>query len=188
MDVLLVLKTLIGFASAAAAWIGYRKLQAMLAAYRETVGPRPATPSTSLVFRWSGKLRETRFRSLVLRIGNQERRTIILQGAEWSVPRLRLKWTANLGTLHKTQLAQGEGVVLELDPRLALDAVEKTPRMALWHNRVRIICGLRLVLHLQSGELIPMRIPGAMRSFLAIEQGLSTVSRGLVWLHAKARP
>lgn len=188
MEASFVLKLFGTLASAAAAWWGFRRFQLVIAAYRESVGPRAAKPSTKLVFGWVGALREAKSPSLTLRVGNQERRVIILEGAEWSVPHLRLKWNADLGTNSNRQLGEGEGITLELDPRLALEMLQGTPRLRKWHNRLLVICDLRLVLNLQSGESLALRTPGAMRMFLAFEQGLTVPARALVRLHAFARP
>lgn len=189
MDLGFALKLSGTIISALAAWWGFRKFRYVVNAYRETLGPRAAQPFTSLTFSWSGDLDGPRFLSLVFHIANRERKPFVIQRAEWFVPLLRLKWDLDAPCLASTaRVEEGEGVTFELDPAIALAAIEGTRHFKGWLRKILMVCELRLFVHLQTGESIALRIPGYMRAFLAIKYGFSRFSRAMVRIHALVWP
>lgn len=188
MEPVFIIKTISTIVSAIAAWWGFRKLKIMIAAYREAVGPKSAKPHIRLLFSWKGNLENTKLPSLILHIGNQEKRTIFLEKAEWFSSSLRLKWQTEAENLAGAQIIEGQGLKINLNPETALRMLESTHYLATPNRIARMIRGLELTLHLQSGEIISVRTPGAMRVFLAYKHSLSVPLRELVRLHAFLYP
>lgn len=147
------------------------------------------SPFTSFVYRWSGLAGDPSSQELLLRVGNQEPRTIIVSELSWSSRASRVKWAASYEpTTGYSSLRQGEGMVFSLDSSTALEPVEGTSYCNHLVNKIRLVCGLHLVVLLQSGESISLRAPRAYRSFLASTMDLGWVGRFAVLLHGLARP
>jgi hypothetical protein len=189
MDFIHVAK-LIGYVlSALAAWWGFWKFRALLNTYREVLGPRAAEPFATLKYRWSGDLKMPRSHLLILHLGNREKRPIIIHELQWLVPPFRLRWAAETcGSNLKSHIEEGEGTQLEFDPYSTLSMVEDTPHFQGWFKRLIVVCEVRLVIYLQTGEIISKRIPSAMRSLLALQQEFSWFSRCIVRAHAFVWP
>lgn len=189
MDFTFVAK-LIGYVlSALAAWWGFLKFRRLLKTYREVLAPRAAEPFATLRYQWSGELKSPRSHSLILHLGNRERRPVIIHELQWVVPPFRLKWEAEPQNRNFTsRLEEGEGTELEFNPVSALSTIEDTPDFQGWFKRLIVICELRLVVYLQTGELISKRAPSKMRSFLSLRHGFSWFARFLVRVHAFVWP
>lgn len=172
--------------SAIGTLLGIRK---SLTPARSSSSSHAATPFTSLVYRWSGPANAPSSQELVLRVGNQEPRTIILSGISWSSRASRVKWSATYEPASEhSSLQQGQGKTFSLEPNDALEPVEGTRYFNHFINKLRLICGLRLVVFLQSGESIGLRAPRAYRSFLAATVGFGWIGRSAVFLHGFAWP
>lgn len=156
---------------------------------RSSLSSHAASPFTSLVYRWSGPANTPSSQELVLRVGNQEPRTIIVSGISWSSRAPRVKWSATYESASEhSPLQQGQGKAFSLEPNGTLEPVEGTRYCNHFINKLRLICSLRLVVFLQSGELISLRAPRAYRSFLAGTVSFGWVGRSAVFLHGFARP
>lgn len=156
---------------------------------RSTSSSHAANPFTSLVYRWSGPSNSPRNQELVLRVGNQEPRTIIVSNIFWSSRASRVKWSATYEpTSADSALQQGQGKAFSLEPNVTLEPVVDTRYCKHFIDKLRLICGLRLVVFLQSGESIRLRAPRAYRSFLAGTLGFGWVGRSAVFLHGFAWP
>jgi hypothetical protein len=189
MDFIFIAKLLGSVLSALAAWWGFRKFRHVLKTYREVLGPRAAEPFTTLRYRWSGDLKMPRSHSLTLHLGNRERRPVIIYELLWVVPPFRLKWEAEPQNRNFTsRLEEGEGTELEFNPDSALSMIEDTRDFQGWFKRLIVVCELRLVVYLRTGELISKRAPGKMRSLLSLRHGFSWFSRFVVRVHAFVWP
>jgi hypothetical protein len=156
---------------------------------RSASSSHAANPFTSLVYRWSGPANTPSNQELLLRVGNQEPRTIIVSDIFWSSRASRVKWSATYDLASAdSSLQQGQGMVFALEPNGALGPVADTRYCKHFINKLRLICGLRLVVFLQSGESIRLRAPQAYRSFLAGTLGFGWVGRSAVFLHGFAWP
>src|SRR5574337_1679042 len=124
MDFPYIAKLAGSLASALAAWWGFRKFRTLLTAYREALGPQKAQPFVSLRYRWSGELPAPQTHVLILHLGNQEGRPIIIHKLIWSVPRFRLTWPAETrDQAFHPRIETGGGIELEFNPDLALSLI-----------------------------------------------------------------
>jgi len=184
--VALVLQLINSLLSAIGTLLGIGK---SLTPARSSSSSHAASPFTSLVYRWSGPANAPSSQELVLHVGNQEPRTIIVSRISWSSRALRVKWSAAYEPASEhSSLQQGQGKAFSLEPSGALEPVEGARYCKHFINKLRLICGLRLVVFLQSGESIRLRAPRAYRSFLASTVGFGWVGRSAVLLHGFARP
>lgn len=188
MDLIFLAKITASLLSALAAWWGFRKFRAVLALHREAIGPRPAKPFTSLVYSWSGPAAHPKQQELRLQLGNRDNRQVIVKEFTWYSPAFRLKWPALPSNAATIRLQSGEGTEVNFEPLDSLDNVAAGHHFTRLLQRLIIICGLRLVVNLQTGERLVLRAPSALRSFLARKYGFGIAGRGVVWLHHRVWP
>lgn len=181
-----VLKLMSSALSAVNAALGIGK---SLKSKRSESSSHAAVPFTSLVYRWSGLANTPHDQELVLHIGNQEPRTIIVSDIFWASRGSRVKWAAAYeAEAVDSCLQQGQGKAFSLEPCGTLEPVVGTRYCTHFLNKLRLICGLRLVVCLRSGELARLRAPRAYRSFLAHTLGFGWVGRSVVFLHGYVWP
>ena len=184
-----MLQLITSLLSALAEWFGFRKSMANARAAHGRVGASAAAPFTSLVYRWSGPLGKPRSQELILRVGNQESRTIVIDELFWSTPRTRAKWAAAyVSNPEGMTLRQGDGTDFALDPNDTLSAVVGSRYCDGFAQKLSLVCGLRLVVKLRSGESIQLRAPRAYRSFLAGALGFGRFGCSVVRLQSYAWP
>lgn len=189
MDLIDLLKTLATIFSGLATWLGYKKFKSMMSIYRETAGTRLADPFVSLRYRWSGEQPTPLTHVIILHVGNRDRRPIIVKEILWFTPSNRTTWPAEpIDTLVGVKLAVGDGVEFRFDPSNVLENFVGTKLFKGWARRVVMLCELRLVVLLQSGERCTLRAPAALRKHLAAKNNLSAVARCLVGGHAFIYP
>lgn len=187
MDFVFVVKITASLVSALAAWWGFRKFQAVLASHSEVTGPRPAKPFTSLVYIWSGPADQPKSQALRLQLGNRDNRQVIVSEFVWYSPALRLKWPA-IPSNTAVKLQPGEGAEVNFDPLNSLDTIADSHYFDRFLKRIIIICGLRLMVNLQTAERLILRAPSGLRSFLARRYRFGIAGRGAVWLHHRVWP
>lgn len=190
MDWVALIKIVVPIITVVTAMPAIKKLKMLVAEYREITEPRAAQPHLQLGFRWVGELALNMVHppEIVFQIGNRENRILYLSKIEWYSPSYRLRWDAKAPEAPGQTLQPGQGLAFKFDPVDTLVPIIDTDFWATHVSQIRLICGLRLSVRLQSGEELSIAAPRAMKLYLAYMHRLPILARSYIRLRSFVSP
>ncbi|PHN17211.1 hypothetical protein [Pseudomonas sp. ICMP 561] len=173
------------------AWYLTKVLRQRIVEGRKLIEPRAAQPFLRLGFRWVGDLKVGMIHppEILFHIGNREGRAIYLDQIDWYSPANRLRWDAKVQGISGHALLPGQGFTVTLEPLDTLEpVVNLTEVWGTWLSQMRLICGLRLSVRLQSGEESTIAAPRVLKIYLAHLHRLPLLARGFIRCQSYVRP
>jgi hypothetical protein len=166
------------------------KLKRHIAEYREITAPQPAQPYLQLGFQWRGDLRLNMIHppEIVFRIGNRQNRILYLNKIQWCAPVYRLHWDAKGSDASGQTIQPGQGLTFKFDPEDTLEPIIDSGFWTRYTSQIRLICGLRLSVQLQSGEERSIPAPRVLKLYLAYLHHLPTLARNYIRFQSFLRP